>query len=191
MLRGVSRWLAARSAAVTVTGRRAERLVPLADEFANLAPVAFDWRDADAARRSVEHALKTRGPCDLAVLWVHDSGARALDAIVETLVAHADAASSTVRLVHVLGSSADDPNAFADDAKPELLRREAPPRSVRYEQVVLGFMIEDPPRGGGGSGVSRWLTNDEISAGVIDAIERPSIRTTVGLTRPWGRRPGM
>jgi hypothetical protein len=47
--------------------------------------------------------------------------------------------------------------------------------------VQLGFIIEN--------GHSRWLTHEEISAGVIQAICTKKPVTQVGLLEPWEMRP--
>jgi hypothetical protein len=79
----------------------------------------------------------------------------------------------------VLGS------ASADPAKPERLAawqalfRPLPAPSLRL--AVLGFVIE--------GGHARWLTNDEISAGVLRALESADPVTIIGTVTPWGARP--
>jgi hypothetical protein len=45
----------------------------------------------------------------------------------------------------------------------------------------LGFKIEDNS--------SRWLTNDEISSGVIEAITNDEEEKIVGIVSPWDKRP--
>lgn len=55
--------------------------------------------------------------------------------------------------------------------------------SVAYQLVVLGFHLEPE------TNASSWLTNDEISAGVLEAIDGGSSRVVVGQTRPWDLRP--
>ena len=50
-----------------------------------------------------------------------------------------------------------------------------------YRQVLLGFV----PEGDG----ARWLTNDEISAGVLAAIDEDTALFRIGVTRPWSLRP--
>ena len=52
---------------------------------------------------------------------------------------------------------------------------------VRYRRVVLGFVVEGTR--------SRWLTDDEISAGVVRALESGEDRTLVGVLEPRAMRP--
>jgi len=48
-------------------------------------------------------------------------------------------------------------------------------------QVVLGFKLE--------AGGSRWLTNAEISDGVLEAVRTDRAYTIVGQAEPWSARP--
>ena len=52
---------------------------------------------------------------------------------------------------------------------------------VSYFQVVLGFKKE--------AGSSRWLTNDEISDGVLEAIKLREMCHIIGTVTPWDQRP--
>jgi hypothetical protein len=76
-----------------------------------------------------------------------------------------------------VGSGYGDPERKAQDDDAAI--REA--IGDCYSQVILGFVLD------GNS--SRWLTNDEISAGVIKAIEQPEEISIVGSIEPWERRP--
>lgn len=51
-----------------------------------------------------------------------------------------------------------------------------------YHAVILGFVLLP-------GGQSRWLTNSEISQGVLDAIAAEAKRHIVGTVEPWSRRP--
>ncbi|XID94895.1 short-chain dehydrogenase [Paenibacillaceae bacterium WGS1546] len=50
-----------------------------------------------------------------------------------------------------------------------------------FHQIQLGFMIEHNR--------SRWLTHDEISTGVINAIKLKMKQSVVGTLTPWSMRP--
>ena len=70
---------------------------------------------------------------------------------------------------------------MADPERPGLLTRAARAAegapSCAYRQIVLGFVLE-------GEG-ARWLTHDEISEGVLKAIDEDAGLSTIGVTRPW------
>ena len=90
----------------------------------------------------------------------------------------AEAVAPGGRFVQVLGSAAGDP-ARAD--RLAAMAKAARGLDCAYQAVVLGFVIE-----GGGS---RWLTNAEISAGVISAVESGVPFSAVGTLAPWSARP--
>jgi hypothetical protein len=48
-------------------------------------------------------------------------------------------------------------------------------------QVILGFQVEN--------GRARWLTDDEISGGVLRAVRMDAIFSVIGQVDPWTARP--
>ena len=52
---------------------------------------------------------------------------------------------------------------------------------IRDSQAILGFVVE--------GGRSRWLTDAEIAAGVLAAIDGDEDPSVVGTVRPWTMRP--
>lgn len=170
MLQGVSLHLTKAFEAVSVLARDERRLRALEEAGCGaIHGYGVDYRDDDALRNAIGEACATYGPLDLAVCWIHAVAPEAPFVVAE------DGAPRVY--VHVLGSAAADP------ARPEDERRarfEAYPGLV-YREVILGFVH--------GDGHSRWLTNAEISDGVIAAIDSNEIRSVVGTTRPWSARP--
>lgn len=53
--------------------------------------------------------------------------------------------------------------------------------NIRYREIILGFVLEGDR--------SRWLTDAEISAGVLAAVDADQPRYIVGTVRPWHLRP--
>lgn len=174
MLRAVAMELARRGHATTVIARSPEPLAEMAEQSGGgVHPLALDYRDRDALEGGLRTAIDERGPLTLVVAWIHGSAPDAPLAVARI----AANGSTALRYVHVLGSAADDPSV------PEPQRRaafEAIDRLV-YEEVILGF-VQDADG-------SRWLTDDEIAAGVLTAIDAPAPRHVVGVTRPWSARP--
>lgn len=129
-----------------------------------------DYHDERAFAAALAAAVDRSGPPDLAVAWFHTLKIAAPRRLAEAVRG---------RLFQVLGS------AVADPAHPERLARAAavaeglPDCALR--QVVLGFRIED--------GRSRWHSGDEVSAGVLEAIEADRPLTVVGQVEPWSARP--
>ena len=83
------------------------------------------------------------------------------------------------RLFQVLGSAAADPS---HPWRLETARKVVDGLSrCALRQVILGFEVE--PAG------SRWLTNAEISNGVLEAVRTDAPLTIIGQTKPWSARP--
>lgn len=127
--------------------------------------VAADWSDpAGLARRS---GKALHGPVDLLVTWVRREHRQPLLHAVESLLA------PEAPVVEVHGSAAFDPGT----GYPDPVLADHP-----TQQVVLGFV----PAGG----TTRRLNHDEISEGVLDAVDRalagkPPGLYQVGEPRPW------
>lgn len=174
MLRTASLELASRSVALTSIARTARSLAAvdklLSASGATHYTVALDWTEPDKFLCVIhEHLSQTRQP-DLVVAWLHDEG------LAIRLAADLDAADPLCRFFHVVGSATADPSLLAAQTRERLSRSR-----VLYHQVILGYAVE--------GGAARWLTNDEISAGVIDAIARSEPEYIVGTVRPWSTRP--
>ena len=75
-------------------------------------------------------------------------------------------------LVHILGSSSNLETIKKNISVPE---------NCTYSQVQLGFVRENNQ--------TRWLTNTEISSGVIRAITQKETNYIVGTLEPWEQRP--
>ncbi len=130
--------------------------------------LALDWSEPEEFLHAVQAHLARTGAPDLVVAWMHDDE---LAIRVASLVA----TQPVSRFFHVVGSASSDPSLNAATL------RQQPPRSTdTYHQVILGYV-----RAGGGA---RWLTNQEISAGVLDAIARAEPVYVVGTIQPWPSR---
>lgn len=177
MLRGAVLGLVARGFAVSVVARNARRLARLRDDASKaggvVRPVCVDYRDADAFAFGLDEAVRDLGPPSLAVVWAHSSAPDAPLAVAR-LAASGGAAA---RYVHVLGSAAADPSQPDVDRAAQF----AALAHLAYREVILGFVIE--------GGRSRWLTDDEIAAGVLRAVDTDAPRTVVGVVEPWSARP--
>ena len=164
MLSGLVAALARDGGQVTVVARGQARLQRLAAQNSNIHPLVLDYTDEAIFNAAIER----HGPFSRCVAWMHDdSKARAV-----RIARH-------IREVYceVLGS------ASADPAKPERLAEWQAlfPPLPKLRLAVLGFVQE------GAS--SRWLSNDEISAGVGRALISDDPVTIVGSVTPWSARP--
>jgi hypothetical protein len=129
-----------------------------------------DYHDQDGFRDALDRAVARSGPIDLAVVWFHTLKIDAPRLVAERVAG---------RMVQILGS------ATADPAHPERLEFAqqivAGLPGCDLRQVVLGFKVED--------GQARWLTNTEISQGVLEAVGADRSLTIVGQVKPWSARP--
>lgn len=152
MLRQASAFVAARARRVTLVARGAVRAAAELG-LGHDSALPLDWRHSDAFGSALRQRSAALGPIDLALLWLHDDGQHALEALLR------DLSRAPVLVVHVLGSADADPGA-GNAAIRSLAIRHGP---ISYVTVVLG---SKPGVGGG----RRWLTDAEISAGAIAAI---------------------
>lgn len=109
--------------------------------------VKADWTMPDALADAARDAL--RGPADLLVAWVHrEVRASVLRAVLPLLAPDAP-------VVEVHGSASANPVGGC----PDPILADHP-----TQQVVLGYVRH--------AGRTRWLTHQEISTGVLDAVKR-------------------
>ncbi len=173
MLRAATLGLVERGFNVTAVARNQKRLSRLEDDGdGKIRAVALDYRDGDQLAGALSEAEEERGDVALIIAWIHSVAPDA-----PLLVARTLATGHKLRYAHVLGSAAADP-AIEDDRR---RRSFDAVHGVAYQEVILGFVRE--AKG------SRWLTNEEISAGVLHAVDSHASRSIVGTVRPWDARP--
>ncbi|MCE0451796.1 short-chain dehydrogenase [Brevibacillus sp. AF8] len=169
MLAEVSRWLARQGYQVTVLGRDPVKLSRIRDgsihpESIHLLPQ--DYHQTDSLRQAMAELVEKRGPMDVVVAWIHSTAPHALSVIVEEL----SRPEKHWQLLHVCGSG-----AWKNSPK------EPTSEVCHYRRVILGFTCSGEH--------SRWLTNDEIAAGVINALQTNEQQIIVGQVEPWEKRP--
>lgn len=177
MLRGASLYLAEQGYTVSVIGRRMTRLSSLVEAASGapgqIFPVPLDYRDDGQLRASLQESMERHGPITLAVCWIHSTAPNALAIVGETVGSH----TNFCRFFHVRGSAAANP-ARSNPRQPAWLEEHP---QLHYREVILGFIVEN--------GASRWLAHEEISGGVITAIEEDAAYHIVGTVEPWSLRP--
>ena len=170
MLADAARWLIARSNHALVLGRDQEKLRRVTDSAPDRAtPAPIDHHDRPALQSLLRTHTERRGSFDLALVWLHSDALPSLPTI-------ADACTHDARLILVRSSATAD---FSRPTPPEAAILDK--LTICVQRVVLGFVIE--PSG------SRWLTDEEISQGAIDAITSGKPHSMVGVTEPWESRP--
>jgi hypothetical protein len=119
-------------------------------------PLHLNWKERDKTLSS----LSAHPKVDLLISWLHDDGVWLAEYLEEKLV-------SGGRSIRVHGALSRDPKVMA--------RRNPNPRSdVRRQTVILGWVFDIDGQ--------RWLTNDEISQAVVEAVERPELKMIVAGT---------
>ena len=167
MLRRVTRTLAL-DRTVVVVSRGGENLEALRAKAPAVVPVIADWRKPRALERALWKATADSGAFSLCIAWMHSDAVRGPETLAQFVQG---------RFFHVLGSAAADP------ARPDTELREkmlAMP-GLSYHEVVLGFVREGAK--------SRWLTDMEITRGVLTALAWAKPRTVVGTVTPWSAHP--
>jgi hypothetical protein len=122
----------------------------------HIIPLALDYRDGASLRAALLATGKKHGPISLAVCWIHSVAPDAPHLVAEVV----GSGPIICRYFHVHGSAVADPSRTRSEAEKQFARYP----TLHYPQVILGYVLEN--------GRSRWLTDAEISQGVIAAIEQ-------------------
>ncbi|MDQ0352074.1 hypothetical protein J2R98_001908 [Alkalibacillus filiformis] len=170
MLRDTTLWVAKQARYVSVIGRTEEKMEQVTRGQSNVNAILADYRYEEQLMSKLQEAQRLNGPFDLVIAWVHNvAGKDPLSVIIKSVNNNKEWS-----LFHVTGSRANL-EQIRDSIKV--------PSHCRYSQVQLGFMIDEL------SSRSRWLTHEEISKGVIDAINKQKDRYIIGQLEPWDQRP--
>jgi hypothetical protein len=149
-------------------GRRLSLLSRHASRFSRGGIAGYDVDYYDEA--AFVAALDAAGRVDLAVAWFHTLKIAAPRRLAER---------TQGRLFQVLGSATGDPS-HPDRLLTAAAVTDGLPRCA-LRQVVLGFQVEGDR--------SRWLTDEEISQGVLEAVRSDAHFSVVGTVEPWSARP--
>ncbi len=161
MLSGLVEALAGDGGRLSLLSRHASRLPDGID---------CDYHDEAAFGRALETAVGRHGPVGLAIAWFHTLKIAAPRLLAQRV---------SGRMFQVLGSATADPAHPHRLATAGSVAEGLPDCQLR--QVVLGFRVV--------GGASRWLTNAEISGGVLEAVRADRLLTVVGQVEPWSARP--
>ncbi|MGA3600125.1 short-chain dehydrogenase [Lysinibacillus agricola] len=160
MLSGVSLWLLNQGYHVSIIARNSDRmkdLIKQTDLDSHITPLFVDYSNHDELQKKVHETINKNGDIDIVVAWIHSNASNALKIIAKEV----SISKSEWELFHVLGSSSD---------LNRIKREVTMPTGCSYHQ--LEFIIEGAR--------SRWLTNKEISDGVIEAIKKRNKILTIG-----------
>lgn len=176
MLKDVSLYFASHGMNVSVIARnpgKFEQLVLSKGIHGFINPLCADYTDYELLKRKIVNSVNIYGPVETVVAWIHSVGPEAPLIIAEIV----NSFNIPVKYFHILGSVHSDPSAVNEDYKEIFYRL----KNVTYRKIILGFVTDE--------GKSRWLTDTEISNGVIDALKIDNDVFTVGRTEPWEMKP--
>lgn len=177
MLAGVCRDLVGMGAKVAVVARRRSRLDTLAKSVEHssgkIVGIALDYADTGMLVRSLRDEVAGHGRFTAAICWIYSHASEAVTAVADAI---ADEDNPT-RYFLIRGSASVNPEA-KDSKVVEELRSLC---GIAYHQITLGFKLT-------GQG-SRWLTDEEICSGVMQALRSDAESYVVGTVAPWSKRP--
>ena len=168
MLRRVVIHLARMNHTVSVIARNRDRLFQLIKDT-NREPgvinaLPLDYTDNELLAAKLGEAVAILGPVTTTVSWIHSTAPDAPFTVTRVL----DSQPAPYGFFDILGSATGDLNEVRT-GREELFRSF---ERLRYRQIVLGHIVEN--------GASRWLNDQEISDGIIAAIEADAIETIIG-----------
>jgi hypothetical protein len=167
MLRGVSKHLLNEFNAVSVIARNDDGFKKLASETdklsAKLNKLKVDYSHYHELTSALMKAVKEFGEISLAVSWIHSTAP-----LAGTLIAKVLNHSQTKCDFYEITGSAEPAQDNVENSRGKFKIF----GNVNYHLIKLGSVSE--------GGASRWLSDDEISKGVIEAIRGDHKEFTVG-----------
>ncbi|MFC4558158.1 short-chain dehydrogenase [Virgibacillus kekensis] len=171
MLRKVCHYLNEKNGDVFVIGRNRSRLEAVKNSGRypeRLHGISVDYEDSTRFGAALADLFNKHGTPGLVVSWIHSTAPDALPLLKDMITEHV--LNADWRLFHIQGSA-----RFFEKENTSV------PGNCLYRRVYLGFILDNDQ--------SRWLTHDEISNGVIEAIDSDQEETVVGTLEPWAKRP--
>jgi hypothetical protein len=175
MLQAAAIKVARRSNYFSAVARSVDSLQRLERRLANIkggrSLLPLDWNDADSFLSTLAEHADVIGSPTLVVAWVHEP---LLGVRIANLFS---SAHHPCEFFHILGSAVAAPGSDSAWLRGQIRNEGA----LAYRQIVLGYCRN--------SSNSRWLTDEEISAGVLDAVQQKTACHIVGQIAPWSERP--
>lgn len=170
MLSKVTEYLSKNYDTVSVICRNEKRINP---DLKNINPLILDYTYYKFLSKNLQSAVEKFGEIELVVSWIHSIAPLAPNIIAEKLNSY----NSTFRFFDILGSAyLNEPDKFID--RGNKLREN---KNLLYRKIVLGHKTENNS--------FSWLTHDEISSGVIEAVKNDVPETIIGNITPPSSRP--
>ncbi|MFZ4451080.1 short-chain dehydrogenase [Salibacterium aidingense] len=173
MLAKATGWMTKHATRTVVFGRNQGRLDYLMKSYNShgLEIRNLDYTDTEALKHEIKSAYMQHGPIDMVVAWIHSTAPAAIQTIKQQISYLQGRRHWT--FLHIKGSANDLTSIITSDPDNSA--------NCHVKEVRLGFIYN--------GSFSRWLTNEEISDGVIQAIKEEKDITVVGTLEPWEKRP--
>lgn len=176
MLKSVPNYFTQHGYTVSVIARSPNglnKLIESKSEHGFINPIRADYSDYYLLEEKLKSAIDNYGPIETAVCWIHDSAPEAPYVIADVL----NNQNIKCKYFHVLGCEYANPKEINKDIHFSFERY----INLIYRKILLGFVIDGE--------VSRWLTDTEISNGVIDAVINERSVFVVGRIEPRDQLP--
>lgn len=172
MLSKATDWIVEHAAHTTVFGRNYNRLMQMKKNNSGngLDIRELDYTNISALKDEIKYSFNQYGPIDMVVSWIHGTAPNAIPTIKQQI---SQLQNEHWTFIHVKGSSKNLTSIVSTDI--------ANAGNFNSKEVRLGFIFD--------GNFSRWLTNEEISNGVIQSIKGDKDIITVGTLEPWEKRP--
>lgn len=132
--------------------------------YPGVHPILVNYKDL----LRLEEALEPHEPFDMAVVWIHSDAPQAPFVVAKFVDGP---------YYHLLSSQAAQPGELVNAKR----RLHFEGVGTDYREIILGFVAEQWG--------SRWLEDEEVAEGVLQAIQQNAKQFVVGTVRPWSARP--
>jgi len=134
----------------------------------------MDYRNTEQLCSHLTNYTDTYGKFDSVVSWCHSEVSEGVQQTIADYVVS--------RYFNIFGSAAANPHDQSILTEFWKSVEQSNP-ALHSHSIVLGFIVKKGIR------TSRWLTNSEISDGVLQAFENKKAEHIVGQVEPWPLRP--
>jgi hypothetical protein len=170
MLKRVAESLSKEGCHVSVMGRSPEHFTGMMKEI-SAPPGMISFIQADYYRpaqfeEGIKQAVRDRGMFDLAATWMRSDASDSFQWLLQYIAKD----DKLTELYEIKGSHASREHFEGRDSA-----------NLKWMRIILGFRLDGKR--------ARWLTHEEISDGVLEAIRQKTSLYTAGVTEPWEKRP--
>lgn len=145
-----------------------DKLISSKDESGFIVPLRADYSDSAKLKDKIISAVNVAGEIETVISWIHIYAESAHEVIASII----SKGNPVCKYFHITGSGSNN-TGLNDDNVEKVIRNY---KNISYRKIILGFVAE--------GNKSRWLTNTEISNGVIDAVNCDKELFIIGKTEP-------